>query len=283
MKNRLIILLISAIIALNGSAQEAYSVLRPVVSGWMAEVGTSHLRDTYLTPVAYSGWHAAIDYERLQVSKFDKNRWTMQVRAAVNLGSTENEGKTATMWHFNFRPEWALMRRLDIGALSPLKLAVGSMVSGNVGGLYLLRNSNNPVSVQASATVGATAMAWYNTRLANRQITLRYQVDMPLVGAFFAPDYDQLYYEIYLGNHSGLCHVAWPGNFFRLNNMVTADWRFGSNYLRLGYRLEVFSSKASGIVSRRVEHSFVIGFTTEWLSLSSREPQSDAEILSPLY
>ncbi len=276
-------MLISAILALNCSAQKADSVLRPVVSGWMAEVGTSHLRDTYLTPVAYRGWHTAINYERLQVSKFDKNRWTMQVRASVNLGSTENEGKTATMWHFNFRPEWGLMRRLDFGVLSPLKMAVGSMVSGNVGGLYLLRNSNNPVSVQASATVGATAMAWWNARLANRQLTLRYQVDMPLIGAFFAPDYDQLYYEIYLGNHSGLCHAAWPGNFFRLNNMVTADWRFGSNYLRLGYRLEVFSSKASGIVSRRVEHSLVIGFTTEWLSLSSRKPQSDAEILSPLY
>lgn len=269
--------------ALAAAAQQPDSVLRPVVSGWAAELGSSHLRDTYLTPMQYSGWHAAVDYERLQVAAFDRGRWTMQLRATVNLGSTENPGKTATMWHFNFRPEWALMRQFSIPAIAPVKLAVGGMVSANVGGLYLLRNSNNPVSLQASATVGATAMVWWPTRLCNRPLTLRYQVDMPVVGAFFAPDYDQLYYEIYLGNHSGLCHAAWPGNFFRLNNLVTADWRFGSNYLRLGYRLEVFSSKASGIVSRRVEHSFVIGFTTEWLSVGVRPHKPAATILSPLY
>lgn len=276
--NLLIICLLSALAA----AAEPDSLLRPVVSGWAAEVGSSHLRDTYLTPVQYSGWHAAVDYERLQVAPFGRGRWVMQLRATVNLGSTDNRWQTATMWHFNFRPEWALMHRFTIPALAPVKFAAGGIASANVGGLYLLRNSNNPVSLQASATVGATAMAWWNTRLASRPLTLRYQADMPVVGAFFAPDYDQLYYEIYLGNRSGLCHAAWPGNFFRLNNLLTADWRFGSNYLRLGYRLEVFSSKAAGIVSRRVEHSFVIGFTTEWLAVGTRH-KPDAAILSPLY
>ena len=276
--NLLIICLLSALAA----AAEPDSLLRPVVSGWAAEVGSSHLRDTYLTPVQYSGWHAAVDYERLQVAPFGRGRWVMQLRATVNLGSTDNRWQTATMWHFNFRPEWALMHRFTIPALAPVKFAAGGIASANVGGLYLLRNSNNPVSLQASATVGATAMAWWNTRLAGRPLTLRYQADMPVVGAFFAPDYDQLYYEIYLGNRSGLCHAAWPGNFFRLNNLLTADWRFGSNYLRLGYRLEVFSSKAAGIVSRRVEHSFVIGFTTEWLAVGTRH-KPDAAILSPLY
>lgn len=281
MRYRLFILCFLSAIA--AAAAEPDSLLRPVVSGWAAEVGSSHLRDTYLTPVQYSGWHADVDYERLQVAPFGHGRWVMQLRATVNLGSTENPWQTATLWHFNFRPEWALMHRFTIPALAPVKFAAGGIASANVGGLYLLRNSNNPVSLQASVTVGATAMAWWNTRMAGRPLTLRYQADMPIVGAFFAPDYDQLYYEIYLGNHSGLCHAAWPGNFFRLNNLVTADWRFGSNYLRLGYRLEVFSSKASGIVSRRVEHSFVIGFTTEWLAIGSRPHKPDATILSPLY
>ena len=39
----------------------------------------------------------------------------------------------------------------------------------------------------------ATAMAAYNTRLSRLPITLRYQATMPLVGAFFAPDYGELY------------------------------------------------------------------------------------------
>ena len=127
-------------------------------------------------------------------------------------------------------------------------------------------------------------MAVWNGRIGRLPVTLRYLPSIPLIGAFFSPDYDELYYEIWLGNHQGLSHCAWPGNFFRFDNLLTADLHFGATTLRLGYRCGIFSSKSGDIVSRQISHAFVIGIATEHISLrpgASRTP--DARIISPIF
>ncbi len=109
--------------------------------------------------------------------------------------------------------------------------------------------------------------------------------ELPLTGIFFSPEYGELYYEIYLGNHSNLVRGAWPGNFFRLDNLATLDLRFGATILRLGYRCGVMSSKASDIVTRRITHTAVIGIASEWLALSASPSTNtrEAKIISALY
>lgn len=257
-------------------------VFRPVVSAYTVQAGSSHLRDTYLTPLGYSGWTAGIGYERFQAMKFDPERWIMRLEGSFGLSSGDNPARTATMWSIDFTPSWAMMRRFR--PAPRLTLAIGGIARGNLGVLYLARNSNNPASVKASVTVGITAMATYNLRLGRLPVTLRCQPSFDLLGAFFSPDYDELYYEIWLGNHSGLCHCAWPGSFVHLDNLLTADLRFGATIVRLGYRLDYNSSKACDIVSRGISHSFVVGFASEWISLSaSRTHDPDARIISALY
>ncbi len=279
---RVVILAIVCIAPMISVAQASGdTIVRPVTASYALEIGSSHLNDTYLTPLRYNGWSAALTYERLQAMKFDPEHWIMRLDGRLSFGSTENTMGNATMWNINFRPSWSMLRRWDLK--QGLGLAIGGNVGINLGALYLLHNGNNPVSLQASATAGVTAMATYATKLGKLPITLRYQPTMPLIGAFFSPDYDQLYYEIWLGNHSGLCHVAWPGNYFRLDNLLTADLHFGATTLRVGYRCELFSSKASGIVSNRAEHSFVIGVSTEWISLRSNSNRTpDARIISAM-
>lgn len=282
MNKLLFALALIVLTAFYGSAQEQDTVLRPVLSAYSLEAGSNHLCNTYLTPLHYSGWRAALSYERMQAMKFNPERFVQQLNLRFWAGSADNPARTASMWQIGMRPSWSMMWRKSLHA--GFTVGAGGTASADIGMLYLMRNGNNPVAVQASATIGATAMAVWNGRIGRLPLTLRYQPTMPLVGAFFSPDYDELYYEIWLGNHSGLAHCAWPGNFFRLDNLLTADFHFGATTLRLGYRCEIFSSKASGIVSRDISHLFVLGVTTEWLSLragSRRTP--DARIISALY
>ncbi len=260
----------------------AQETVRPVVSAYTVEAGSAHLCNTYLTPLHYSGWNIALGYERLQAMKFNPERWVMRLDARAWLSRSLNPAGNAAMWQFGFRPSWSMMWRTDF--TGGFTVAAGGNIGADIGALYLMRNSNNPASAQASVTVGATGMAVWNGKIGKLPITLRYQPTIPLVGAFFSPDYDELYYEIWLGNHSGLVHAAWPGNFFRLDNLLTADLRFGATTLRLGYRCEIFSSKTSGIVTRDITHSFVIGIATEWLSLRSGAKRTpDARTISALY
>lgn len=268
--------------ALWGADSARVDVVRPVISAFTAEAGSDHLCNTYLTPLHYTGWRAALAYERLQAMKFSPERFVHQLHLRFYLGRDLNDSHTATIWQFGFRPSWSMMWRKPVG--HGLSIYAGGNLGAELGMLYLARNSNNPASVQASITLSATAMAVWNGRIGRLPLTLRYQPTLPLTGAFFSPDYDELYYEIWLGNHSGLAHAAWPGNFFRLDNLITADLHLGSTTLRLGYRCDIFSSKAGGIVSRNVSHLFVLGVATEWLSLRpGRDRTAEARIISAMY
>jgi hypothetical protein len=269
----------------NDAAAIVAEPLRPVLSAYTVEVGRSHIADTYLTPVKYDGWHMALHYERMQAMKFNPQQWVMQLDFQINGDHTQNFARNATMWYLDANARWSMMRRWrNIGALPKLTLGVGPGTELNVGALYLTRNGNNPVAAKAAWTVNASAYVAYDLRLGRLPVTLRYQASLPVTGAFFSPDYGELYYEIWLGNHSGLAHAAWWGNYFKLDNYLTADLRFKGTNLRIGYHNDILSTKVSGIVSERITHAVSIGITTEWLSLSShRKSGPNTQTFSPLY
>lgn len=259
--------------------------LRPVTSAYMLEAGSSHLTDTYLTPLNYEGWAAAMAYERLQAPRFNPSGAIMQLRGRLALDRAMNPARNAAMWNLDLDIDWGVVWRLRPSWLpSGFALSGGFNTGIDLGALYLARNGNNPVTAKAAWTVGVTGMAVYNFRLGCLPVTLRYQPSLPLTGVFFSPDYGELYYEIYLGNDSGLVHGAWPGNYFRLDNLLTLDLRFKGATLRLGYHNEVYSGKVNNIVSGRTVHAFVIGLANEWISLSPRRKIStDAKIISAIY
>lgn len=265
----------------NGTA-DSLPVLRPVVSAYTVEAGGSRLADTYLTPLIYNGWDVAFSYERMQAMKFSPEKWVMQLRAGLNFDRTHNRVGNASMWNINLHVDWGMMHRwrLPFG----ISLAAGGSTMLQGGCLYSTRNGNNPASARAAWTVNATGMAVWNFKIARLPIALRYQPVLPVAGVFFSPEYGQLYYEIYLGDRSGLVNGAWWGNYFGMENLVTADFRFGDTSLRIGYRGNILSTKVNNIVTRAVTNCFVIGVSGEWVSLSSRHAiDRQARIVSALY
>ncbi len=261
--------------------------LRPVLSAYGVELGTSHLADTYLTPLHYNGWHAGLSYERMQAMAFNPEAWIMQLSARVNFDRAQNPARNAAMLNLEAEAAWTMMRRwrAPFGAPEALSLGIGPGTSLRGGVLYLNRNGNNPAAAKGAWTLNANAFAAYNLRIGKLPVTLRYEVMLPVTGVFFAPEYGQLYYEIWLGERDGLAQMAWWGNYFRIDNRVSADLRLGGTTLRVGYHNDIISTKAHDIVSRRITHSFSFAVVTEWTSLSSRKKQqsNEARIISALY
>lgn len=285
---RLLFLPVAILIAVCCRAQcasvggDSIPPLRPVTSAYMLEIGSSSVADSYLSPITYRGWSAAFAYERMQAMKFDPDNWIMQLNARIELDRGRNHADNATTWRIDGTFSWGMLRRWH--PLPALTIVAGGSTGIDAGCIYNPRNSNNPASAKLAWTVNATAYAAYNLRVGRLPVTLRYQPVLPLAGIFFAPEYDELYYEIYLGNHDGLVHFAWPGNRFAMTNLFTADLHFGATSLRLGYRGYTFSSKANDLVTNIHTHAFVIGLSGEWLSLSRRRSLSrDARIISALY
>lgn len=278
MKRFLIVILLIGIITAAGAQDKP---LRPVTSAYTLEIGTSHLADSYLTPLHYNGVNYALGYERFQAMRFDPERWIMQLSGTLSLDRDKNRAGNATMWNLDLSLGWSMLRRWNI--LPGFTLAAGGRTAIDGGALYLSRNGNNPVSAKASWIIGATGMATYSIKLGRIPVVLRYQPELPVIGAFFSPDYGELYYEIYLGDHSNLAHCAWWGNRFVFDQTLTADFRFGATALRIGYRGHILNSEVNNIVTREYSHSFVIGISGEWLGISPGGVSREAKIISAYY
>lgn len=282
LKRLLIAILLPFCISATAQETAVDSIIRPVLSVYSAEIGSAHIVQTYLSPLRNSGLSVALNYERMQAMRFDPDRWVMRLTFGVDGARTyNNPARNKVMWNMGLSASWSMSRRWNFADWS---LFAGGFTAIDGGANYVPANGNNPVAANAAWTVGATAAAAWHTKLFNTKVTFRYLAEMPITGVFFAPEYGQLYYEIYLGNTNGLVRAAWPGNFFRLNNLLSADFRFGGTTLRLGYRLNINSVKASDIVSREIQHLAVIGVASEWISLNfKKRPSANARIISALY
>lgn len=262
--------------------QDSVEPIRPVASLFTVSAGGAEVADTYLSPLKYHGWGVGLGYTRLQAMKFSPEKWIMQLSASINGNRTFNTARNATMWRLDVDADWAMMRRWRLPY--SVTVAAGGFTGINGGVIYTARNGNNPASAKGAWTVGARALATYPFHIGKLQMQARWQGSIPVTGIFFSPDYGELYYEIWLGNHSGLVHGAWFGNYFRLDNEVFVDLQLGTTLLRLGYRSNILSTKVNDITTRVVGNSFVLGVGGEWISLGPKSLPSDkARIISAIY
>ena len=233
------------------------SAVLPSQSVLMVDAGYASIHDSYLTPITYDGFDLGLSIEATRWAK--RYKWLWQLNVSTNYDYVENNAKNNDLHKvmgdisFNMQHAW-------LGVIHPrLGLSAGPMTQLRAGIVYDAVNSNNPVTVRAHWNVGATGMAWFNTRLRRVPVTLRYQVQLPVAGVFFAPEYDESYYEIYLGNHKKLAHLGWWGNRFDMTNYLGADLRLSKVMLRIGYRNRLEHWSVNNLNVHDVSHAFVLG------------------------
>ena len=266
------------ILIILGQSVRAVEPIRPVTSAYMIEAGSAHIHSSYLSPLQLGGWQTALVYQRTQAMRFNPERWIMELGGRLEGGRVRPEWRNSLVWDLSLNLSWGMLWRYNVS--ERWQLLAGGYTDITAGALYAQANSNNPVSAKASWTIGPRIGARWQGKLGRIPLSLAYRGDLPLTGCFFSPEYGELYYEIYLGNHKNLVHGAWPGNFFRLRNLVSADFRFGGTTLRVGYRLDVESTKANNLVHNSLTHMAVFGIVSEWISLApGRRVNADAKII----
>lgn len=258
--------------------------LRPVASIFSAQYGHASLLDSYLSPIKYGGHAIALNYEAQQATGFNPQHWTRQLSLGVDYDYTHNHAGNHTMHSLMVDARWALMHHWNNVLTQGLNFNLGGETQLRGGVLYNAHNSNNVVSARIHWNVGLMGQAIYNTHIKRLPITLRYQASVPVVGAFFAPDYDEAYYEIYLGNRDNLAHFGWWGNRFDIDHMLSADLHLGNTILRIGYRNRISTSWINNISTRDIAHYLVIGIGGEFLNVNSkRSNKVNNNIISSMY
>ena len=252
MKRTIIYLSVVLFAALSVAGQER-------VSMFTVDLGYASVHDSYLTPITYDGTDLALGFEAMRPLKARPDTWLWQLNVSADYNHVENDAGNNQLDKLMGELAFNMQRRWQ-GVLTPkLNLSAGPMTQLRAGIVYDEVNSNNPVTVRAHWNVGLAGMAALETRLWRIPMTLRYQLQLPVAGVFFAPEYDESYYEIYLGNHKNLAHLGWWGNRFDMTNYLGADLHLGKTTLRIGYRNRLEHWTVNHLKVHDVSHSLVIG------------------------
>lgn len=250
---------------------------RPVIGSYRVELGTRSDYCTYLSPFSYKGTNLAVSGFWTKALPYNPAHLSMHFEGRANMGSLLNPAHSAREIDMHIQAQWGMMWQTRPAA--NWLVGAGGSVGAYGGALYLPRNGNNPVSAQFAIGISAGGYASYVLKIKSLPILISDRLNIPLMGGFFCQEYGEPYYEIYLGNRSGLAHFGWPGNRFGIDNLLCATFDFGRTAMEIGYRFSMQNEQANHLVTRTFNHAFVIGVIPGGLGIKSKR----RDVITPLY
>lgn len=224
----------------------------------MYGVGFTNVFDTYLSPQEYKGVDFRIARESMRMTRLMGGNVSQQIFFQADLGYTHNRVDNNNT--FSGLANWNYALHYNFRLTPQFKLLAGGMADLNGGFVYNLRNGNNPAQARAYINVGASGMAIWDLRIKHRPLTLRYQLNLPLAGVMFMPNYGQSYYEIFtLGHWDGVVNFTSLHNQPSLRQLLTADLQLGRTTLRLAYLWDAQQAKVNEIKTHTYSHVFMVG------------------------
>ena len=222
-------------------------------------IGHTNILDTYLSPMEYTGPEFRVLRENMRKTHWIEGKVSRQSLFQANVAMTENQAKSGSELYF--LANWNLAYHYNFRINESLTLLAGPNLDLNGGMIYNLRNSNNPVNAKVDFNLGASGMAIYKFRIKEHPFVLRYQLNIPLIGLMFSPEYGQPYYEMSLSHDwsKNICFISLY-NHPSLRQFLTLDFPIKKTNLRLGYVCDIQQAKVNHLKSHAWSHAFMIGF-----------------------
>lgn len=248
----------------------------------MIGIGGYNVKDTYLSPLKYTGWGLRVSNERMKVVALCNYNVSRQQFINVDLSSTRNPAETAT--NFTGFVDYSLGYHYRFSPVENLKLLAGVSARAQLGFIYNTRNGNNPASAKADIDLNLSAMAIYTFKIKNYPLTIRYQIETPFAGVLFSPHYGQSYYEIFtLGNYDGVVQFSSFHNRLALRNYLTLDIPVSRFTIRTGLLNSSFRTNVHGLNSHVISNTFMIGIVKEFVSLGGKRLNKKSKYNSAYY
>ena len=226
---------------------------------WLFGWGAENILDTYLSPYEYRG----VSYGTLHRSERPAHWGGGRVRTLMQMCSNFSYDHSPT----EDGKELDLQLTLGGGfgytwTLRPhLRLLAGGLLEVSGGFTYNTRNGNNPAQGRLQLGLTPTASLDYAFSLWKRRWNWRTQIDVPLLGAMFSPNYGQSYYEIFsLGHYDKNVRFYCPTNSPSVRLLTTLDVPLRRVTLTFGYHADVRQSRVNGLKRHAWSNQIVVGF-----------------------
>lgn len=226
---------------------------------WLYGAGRLNLLDTYLSDLEYTGPSVTLLHTSERLARWGRGRVTVQGLYMAHVGYTEPASETNTHWdgQLTFAVAW----HRNWYPVRGLRLAAGGMAELGGGFTYSTDGGNNPAQGRIAADLAFSGIAEYGFRIRRFPMQVRTQLDVPLIGAMFSPNYGQSYYEIYyLRNTDHNVCLTHPFNAPSVRWLTTCSFKLWGATLSLGYLADVRQSHVNGLKRHSWNNQFVIGY-----------------------
>lgn len=256
-------LLLLAHLALHAQQITGDSIIPERVVVKCSSYGITYMNnlDTYLSGYNHTGRGLYYSNEKFRDARTGDYRWKYQTLLTANIGFTTLHDNTQLSGMINYN--WSGYHPFKIN--NRLKLLAGAQIQLAGGALYIPTNGNNLVSVKLRTALAASGAAIYHIPTKRGDYIARCQLDIPLAGAMFAPEFGQSYYEIFgLQEYSNTVAFSHPLNSPSARAIFSLDiplqWRRKSATIRLTYTADIFQSEINDIRTHLYNHAFTVGF-----------------------
>lgn len=250
----------------------------PVNQSTLIGIGKAYLEDSYLSPIKYEGIAISLLHDRIKASRKYGSNILIQNQFRIQTAITKNPTLSSSEYWGNLNYNLNIFYPLiDSGKL---RLYGGGGTEALFGGIYNVRNTNNPGSLKTYVNLNLSSMVLYKLR----NLSLRWQLSTPFAGMFFSPEYGHSYYEIFtLGNDKGTVHFGSFHNQLALRSYFTVDIPFKNLTIRTGYLWDYYATDVNELITRTNAHQFMLGLAFESLYEGGKRAQDKSIIKSVYY
>lgn len=285
------LLLAWALITIPVSVWAQDKLPRPVTNILSMRIGQGKMRNTYLTPLLYSGTSISLEGQRWRMHR--NPVWTNWQQADIMFSTGEDHGQNSEAWAGRLRYRYGILRRwsdsLDPSTLdirsehSPWSFYLGPYAGVDLGFDYNLKmaSSNNPATARVTTNLGAAGAVSYKFQSPRAQgMRVMLQAHAPLLGMGFCPEYGASYYEtFYLDSSDHIFHFTSLHNQQDVDVQLAVDFplaiipwfRSFDSVLRLGGSYHIETMDINHITTRYSSFEFVIGWVYQYLPFSRRK------------
>jgi hypothetical protein len=230
---------------------------RVMDEGVLIGAGTSQVKDTYLSPFTYNGWGARVLNERMTL--LGKGRTMRQQILSVDLSFTKNPAENVS--DFGAFVDYSITFFHHRQSSKAFRFLPGASAHLMGGFIYNTRNGNNPISAKVDVDLALSAMMLYTIKTKKGPLVLRYRIDVPFAGVFFAPPYGISYYEIFNeGNLSDITALNSFHNKIAVKNYLTLDVNVRNSTMRLGYLGDWYATNINSLETLIFSNTFMVGW-----------------------
>lgn len=245
-------------------AQDTLRSNKVITNTQMLGIGAVNTLDTYLSPEEYTGTELRYISHSVRENGTKLSRELVHQAQILSVRNRrENNNELGGFYNFQYNWQYAL-GQWNVGE-GELRLKVGGGVDTRLGFLYNMRNSNNPAQAYGQVNIAPNAVAAYRFRLRNLPFQLRYEVQVPLLGLAFSPNYGQSYYEIFTrDNYDHNLVVTSPVSAPSLRQLLTLDFTVRHTTFRVGYLGDYQQAKINQLRQHVWSNLLVLGIVRKF-------------------